>query len=55
MIIDARGQFEKEPKSFGNKRNRMTDVHRAWIERQYRDGWSDGHSDDCVKMFRNHA
>ena len=53
MIIDARGQFEKEPKSFGNKRNRMTDVHRAWIERQYRDGWSKDHSDDCVKVFRN--
>ena len=25
MLIDAREQFEKEPKSFGNKRNRMTD------------------------------
>ena len=32
MLIDARKQFEKEPKSFGNKRNRMTDAHRAWIE-----------------------
>ncbi len=32
MLIDARQQFEKEPKSFGNKRNRMTDAHRAWIE-----------------------
>ena len=28
MLIDARKQFEKEPKSFGNKRNRMTDAHR---------------------------
>jgi hypothetical protein len=26
MLIDARQQFEKEPKSFGNKRNRITDV-----------------------------
>ena len=32
MMIDARKQFEKEPKSFGNKRNRMTDTHRAWIK-----------------------
>jgi type I restriction enzyme M protein len=28
MIIDAREQYEKEPKSFGNKRNRITDEHR---------------------------
>ena len=42
MLIDARPQFEKEPKSFGNKRNRMTDAHRTWIEEQYRDGWKDG-------------
>ena len=39
MLIDARQQFEKEPKSFGNKRNRMTDAHRAWIEERYQDGW----------------
>ena len=32
MLIDARQQFEKEPKSFGDKRNRMTDAHRQWIE-----------------------
>src|SRR5690606_37137762 len=25
LIINAREQFEKEPKSFGNKRNRITD------------------------------
>jgi len=36
QIIDARNQFEKEPKSFGNKRNRMVDAHRAWIEERYR-------------------
>ena len=35
MLIDARQQFEKEPKSFGNKRNRITDAHRAWIEERY--------------------
>ena len=45
MIIDARKQFEKEPKSFGNKRNRMTDAHRKWIEERYRDGWEDGYTD----------
>ena len=38
MLIDARQQFEKEPKSFGNKRNRMTDAHRQWIEERYQQG-----------------
>lgn len=38
-IIDAREQFEKEPKSFGNKRNRMTDAHRAWINDAYQKNW----------------
>jgi type I restriction enzyme M protein len=52
MIIDARQQFEKEPKSFGNKRNRITDAHRAWIEQRYRDGWSRGYADEHVKVFR---
>jgi type I restriction enzyme M protein len=52
MIVDARKRFEKEPKSFGNKRNRMTDEHRAWIERRYREGWGPGFSDDNVKLFR---
>jgi type I restriction enzyme M protein len=38
MLIDARQQFEKEPKSFGNKRNRITDrtgLDRAALPR----GW----------------
>jgi type I restriction enzyme M protein len=52
MLIDARHQFEKEPKSFGSKRNRMTDNHRAWIESRYRDGWGKGLADDHVKIFR---
>ena len=52
MLIDARQQFEKEPKSFGNKRNRIADAHRAWIEQRYRDGWADGYTDECVKIFR---
>ncbi|MDP2157375.1 MAG: N-6 DNA methylase, partial [Nitrospirota bacterium] len=52
MLIDARKQFEKEPKSFGNKRNRMTDAHRQWIEAHYHDGWKKGYSDENVKIFQ---
>jgi type I restriction enzyme M protein len=52
MLIDARKQFEKEPKSFGNKRNRISDTHRAWIEQRYRGGWVDYYADDDVKIFR---
>ena len=52
MFIDARQQFEKEPKSFGNKRNRITDAHRQWIEQHYRDGWAKGYADEQVKIFR---
>ena len=52
MLIDARKQFEKEPKSFGNKRNRMTDAHRARINELYRNGWQKGYTDERVKIFR---
>ncbi|MBM4305847.1 MAG: SAM-dependent DNA methyltransferase [Deltaproteobacteria bacterium] len=52
MLIDARQQFEKEPKSFGNKRNRITDAHRAWIETRYGDGWKEGYADEQVKIFK---
>lgn len=52
MLIDARQQFEKEPKSFGNKRNRMTDAHRHWIEERYQKGWQPECDDDHVKIFR---
>ncbi|MBI4331582.1 MAG: SAM-dependent DNA methyltransferase [Chloroflexi bacterium] len=52
MLIDARGQFEKEPKSFGNKRHRMTDAHRSWIQERYRQGWDQGYADERVKLFR---
>jgi type I restriction enzyme M protein len=55
MLIDARKQFEKEPKAFGNKRNRITEAHRQWIETRYRDGWKPGYSDPQVKIFRNDA
>jgi type I restriction enzyme M protein len=52
MLIDARRQFEKEPKAFASKRNRMTDVHRQWIETRYRGGWTKGCADEQVKVFR---
>ncbi len=48
-IINARAQFEKEPKSFGNKRNRITDEHRLWVQQQF-ENWQD--SDKC-KIFNN--
>ena len=51
MLIDARKQFEKEPKAFANKRNRMTDAHRRWIEDRYEKGWAKGYADDHVKIF----
>jgi type I restriction enzyme M protein len=35
LIINAREQSEKEPKSFGNKRNRLNDTHRTWIHDQF--------------------
>jgi len=52
MLIDARQQFEKEPKAFSYKRNRMTDAHRAWVEERYFDGWAKNYSDEQVKIFR---
>jgi len=36
-IIDARSEFEKEPKSFGNKRNRMNETHRQNILAAYKE------------------
>ena len=55
IIIDARNQFEKEPKSFGNKRNRMTDAHRQWIRTRYREAWKQGTADPDVKIFTNNG
>ena len=51
MLIDARQQYEKEPKAFGNKRNRITDTHRAWIEECYNKGWAKGYTGEHVKIF----
>lgn len=47
LIVNAREQYEKEPKSFGNKRNRITDIHRNWIHEQFIE-WRD--SEFC-KVF----
>ena len=52
-IIDARNQFEKEPKSFGNKRNRILDRHRQWIVELYRSNGTDDQQNDLVKIFKN--
>lgn len=35
LIINARDQYEKEDKSFGNKRNKMDTPHREWIQKQF--------------------
>lgn len=47
LIINARKQFEKEPKSFGNKRNRITDDNRKWINKQFKN-WEE--NEDCKKF-----
>jgi type I restriction enzyme M protein len=47
LIINARQQCEKEPKSFGNKRNRITEANRNWILQQY-DDWK---ANDYCKVF----
>ena len=51
MIIDGRKQFEKEPKSFGSKRHRITEEHRNWIAERYRQGWQPGFQDEDVRFF----
>ncbi len=53
MLIDARQQYEKEPTAFGNKRNRMTDAHRQWIETRYQSGWAKGYVDTDVQLFKS--
>ena len=37
QLIDARKEWEKEPKSFGNKRKRMEQVHRDNIYAMYQE------------------
>ena len=54
MLIDARQQFEKEPKSFGKKRNRIVESHRQWIGQRYHEGWKNGFADDDIRFFTRH-
>ena len=54
MFIDARQQFEKEPKSFGKKRNRITADNRQWVEERYREGWNDGEKEEHLRFFTRH-
>jgi type I restriction enzyme M protein len=51
MLIDGRQQFDKEPKSFGNKRNRILEGHRTWMVERYREGWVDGYDDEDVRFY----
>jgi len=51
MLLDGRICFEKEPKSFGNKRNRISAAHMATIKDYYQRGWEKGFEDDYVKLF----
>ncbi len=43
LVVNAREQYEKEPKSFGNKRNRITPTHRTWINDQFKN-WEENES-----------
>ena len=47
LIINARKQFEKEPKSFGKKTNQITDTNRKWINDQFAN-WEA--NEDCEKF-----
>jgi len=47
LIINAREQCEKEPKAFGNKRNRLSDQHRHWIQHKFTT-WQ---ADESCKKF----
>ncbi|NWH04033.1 type I restriction-modification system subunit M [Desulfobacter latus] len=52
MLIDGRSCFEKEPKSFGNKRNRLTIQNMADIKSFYQKGWEQGDDNPKVKIFK---
>lgn len=47
LILNARTKYGKEPKSFGNKRNRITDNDRKWINKQFK-AWK---ANDFCKKF----
>jgi type I restriction enzyme M protein len=50
LIINARKQFSDEPKSMGQKRHRLEEIHRKWIKEQY-DRWQEN---DFCKIFDYH-
>lgn len=50
LFINARQQFEREPKAFGNKRNKITDQHRHWIKQQF-NNWQ---PNEFCKLFNTH-
>jgi len=47
LLVNARSKCEKEPKSFGNKRNRMTVDHRKWVNDKF-GAWAE---DESCKIF----
>lgn len=44
LIINARDKCEKEVKSFGNKRKKITDKNREWIQKQFKNYKKDDNS-----------
>lgn len=52
MLIDGRTCFVKEPKSFGNKRHRLTALHMKTIRDHYDNGWDKDYEDEAVKVFK---
>lgn len=53
MLVDGRACFEKEPKSFGNKRNRLADHHMALLKGYYQNGWAGDYDNEAVKIFNS--
>ncbi len=47
LLINAKGQYEKELKSFGNKRKKLNDNHRTWIHDQF-EAWEN--NEYCKKF-----
>ena len=52
QLVDGRQQFDKEPKAFGNKRNRILNSHRQQIIKLYRSNGADNQQNDLVKIFK---
>jgi type I restriction enzyme M protein len=50
LIINAREQYEKEAKSFGNKRHKITDKNRKWIANTFKNYKNSENS----KIFNNY-